>query len=260
MTPEVAQTTPPVTVASIDARRARQSGLLAAFVGVSFAAHVAVVLAWFIANAVHAKPALDLDEAIVKTRLVKLGKERPPDWLPRIDAAPAPPPPSKKSKPQDDKRVEEKPAQDAKEKPSTKDILKSFEDKNRSVTDIIKDRIGEQTDEGKADGDKDGTALTGEIKKTYFSSIIAAITRNMEISNTITDEERIRLHAVLQIKIDADGTVLEAKIGKSSGSTVFDNDVLSAAKRSSPLPAPPPPVKDMVAGGVGINFCPVHCS
>ncbi len=258
---EVPGTLPPTSVASLESRRARQRRLLLVFCGLSLGLHIGLVAGWIFAPS-RAKPAVDLDQAIVKTRLVKLGKERPPDWLPRIDAAPPPPPKHKRAKPQDEKKKPDQEKPDAKDKPTAADILKDFEKKNeeKSVTDIIKDRIGEATDEGKKDGDKDGSALDGEIKKTYFTSLIAHIRRHMEVSNTITDEERIRLKATLSIKVGADGEVLDAKIAKSSGNSIFDNDVITAAKRSSPVPAPPPPVRDLVEAGVGINFCPVSCN
>ena len=255
-------TLPPSTTASLGDRRARQRKLLLTFCGLSLGLHLGLVAGWLFFPE-HSKPAIDLDEAIVKTRLVKLGKERPPDWLPRIDAMKAPPPPAKKKEPTPQKEpTPEKPQKEADKKASAQDVLDKFkeENKDRNVSDIIKKRIGQELDEGQKDGDRDGDALTGELKKTYYATLIAHIRRHMEVSSTITDDERVRLKATIEVKVGADGEITETHISSSSGSTVFDNDVLTAAKRSSPVPAPPPPVRDIVGHGVTINFCPVQCS
>src|SRR5439155_7144902 len=122
-----------------------------------------LVIGWLVMPA-PSKPAINLDEQIVKTRLVKLGKERPPDWLPRIDAAPPPKTANKKAAPTPIKD-EPKPQPDSTKKPSAADVLKNLEKDSESPADIIKKRLGKATDEGQKDGDRDGTALTGELKK-----------------------------------------------------------------------------------------------
>jgi hypothetical protein len=41
---------------------------------------------------------------------------------------------------------------------------------------------------------------------------------------------------------------------------VFDTDVVTAARRSAPLPAPPAQVRAQVERGIALQFCPVSCS
>ncbi|HEY4221656.1 MAG TPA: energy transducer TonB [Myxococcota bacterium] len=251
-------TLPPTLTAGIGSRRARQRKLLLAFIALSVGLHLGLVAGWLLVNLIgDSKPTIDLDEASVKTRLVKLGKERPPDWLPRIDAAPAPPPPTKKHAPTKEKPVDDKPTPEAKDKPkSVEEALKNFDQKSESVSDIIKNRIGQPTDEGAKDGDKEGDALNGRLKAEYFDRVGATIRKKLDIASTISDEECLRLVAVLALKIDGDGTVTDAHVQKSSGSDRFDNDVITAAKRASPVPAPPPQMKDVAAAGFAFN---VHC-
>jgi TonB family protein len=250
----------PTVTSSLAERRARQYRMFLVFCGVSLALHLFAFAAyafWPQSN----KPAIDLDDAIVKTRLVKLGKTRDEKLLPRLPTAPAPPAADKKAPPKPD-AAEDKPSPDSSKKPMTAAELleKMKQEEKRDVSDLIKQRVGEQTDEGKEDGDKDGVDLTGEIKATYFARVAAHIRKNMEVSSVITDEERVKLRAELAIKINDDGSVAEAKIQKTSGSNVFDNDVVTAAKRSSPLPAPPPQVQALVQKGIALQFCPVSCS
>ncbi|WP_266035803.1 energy transducer TonB [Brucella intermedia] len=44
----------------------------------------------------------------------------------------------------------------------------------------------------------------------------------------------------LQIVVDPSGNILSAKLAASSGNPKLDQLALEAAKRASPLPAPPP--------------------
>lgn len=255
------ETLPPTRTASLAERRAAQRKLLLVFCGLSLGAHLGLALGWIFFPA-PSRPALNLDDAIVKTRLVKLGKPRDEKLLPRLPTSP-PPPAADKKAPPTDTPTPEKQDPNASKQPSAADILEKFSQENAKPTDvkdIIRDRIGDPTDEGQLDGDKDGDALKGELQKTYFMTVIAHIRRNLELSATLTDEERIRLKATLFVQVGPDGEVLEARIQSSSGSGVFDNDVLGAAKRSSPFPAPPPLVRDLVGQGVGFNVCPVSCS
>jgi TonB family protein len=258
-TPPSSQTVPPSVTSSLRERHGRQTRLLVVFSLVSLILHLGAFAAY--AFWPHgSKPAVNLDDAIVKTRLVKLGKQRDEKLLPRLPTAPAPPSADKKAPPtlETDKS---NPQPDSSKKPTAAEILEKLKDdqKPSDVRDLIKQRIGEATDEGKEDGDKDGVDLDGEIKATYFARVAAHIQKHMEVSSVITDEERVRLRAVLSMQIGDDGALDALKVQASSGSTVFDNDVLSAARRSSPVPAPPPPVRALANSGIALNFCPVSC-
>lgn len=235
--------------------------MLWGFCALSLGIHLGLAAGWlFFPSA--PKPALDLDQAIVKTRLVKLGKPRDEKLLPRI-AASQPPPDSKKTAPPTDAPTPEKQDPNSKKQPSAADILNQFNKDNAKppdVNDIIRDRIGEPDDEGQKDGDRDGVALTGEITDAYFARVSAAVQRNHQISTTITDEERVRLKAVIALKVDAEGNVIDARIQQSSGNDVYDNGALAAAKRASPVPAPPPQVRPLAERGFALNVCPQSCS
>lgn len=258
--PAPSSTVPPSVAASLQWRHAHQQRLLAVFLFVSLVIHTGALAAYAFWPAPH-KPALNLDDAIVKTRLVRLGKTRDEKLLPRLPTSP-PPPSSDQRAPPTDKPAPDKPAPDSSKKASANDILDKFEKANAKPTDVrdlIRDRIGEQTDEGREDGDQEGTDLTGEIKATWFTRVALAVQKNLEVSSTLSDEERVRLRCELALKLDDEGNLVDVKIQKSSGNATFDNDVLAAAKRSSPLPAPPPPVQTLAASGFAFNVCPSRC-
>ncbi len=251
----------PSRLSSLKDRRARQARNLWLTIGVSTALHLFFVAGYAFWPGAK-KPTIDLDQAVVKARLVKLGKPRDEKMLPRIPTAPPPTPVEKKAAPTitpptaPDKETIEP------EKKSASDILNKFKNENvkpKDLNDLIKDKIGEQDDEGQEFGDKEGTALDGEITDSYFARVTARIQTQMEVSSVLTDEERVRLKAVLCLKIGDSGDVTDITV-KTSGSAVFDSDVTAAARKASPVPAPPPPARDRSAEGVCFNFCPAKCN
>lgn len=260
-TSSLSATTPPRQVVSMQQRRAQQSRMFTATIVISLFIHLFAFAAWAFFPSPK-KPMINLDEASVKARLVKLGKPRDEKLLPRLPTAPAPTPVEKKAPPTLEPPTKPEKESIEPEKKSAADILNQFKSENqkpKDINDIIKDRIGEDEDEGQADGDKDGTALDGEVTDSYFARVTARIQKSMEVSSVLTDEERVRLKAVLCLKIDDDGALSDIQV-KTSGSSVFDSDVRSAASRASPVPAPPPPARKRAEDGVCFNFCPVRCN
>lgn len=240
----------------------RQARLLRVAVAVSVVAHIGIFGAWVVWPG-SSKGRVDLDEAIIKTRLVKLGKPRDEKLLPRLPTSPPPPPTESKPRPEVEppKTPDTLPQPTPESKPSAADILNRFKsqtDTRRDLKDLIKDRIGEPTDEGRPDGDADGSALDGEITASYFARVQARIQNAMKVSSVLTDEEQVRLRAVLCLKIGEDGTVSNVTV-KTSGSQIYDADVAAAARRASPVPAPPPPARKQAGEGVCFNACPKSC-
>ncbi|MDP2341384.1 MAG: TonB C-terminal domain-containing protein [Deltaproteobacteria bacterium] len=256
-----AGTIPPSRMASMAGRRSSQQRSLSITIGVSLFIHLFAFAAWALFPTGQESKPINLDEAVVKARLVKLGKPRDPTLLPRLPTAPPPAPADKKAPPviappdaPDKEKIEP-------DKKSASDILDKFKTDNqkpRDLNDLIRDSVGDD-DEGQEFGDKEGTALDGEVTDSYFARVTARIIKAMEVSSVLGDDERVRLKAVLCLKIDDAGAVSDIKV-KSSGSTVFDSDVTAAAARSSPVPAPPPPARARAAEGVCFNVCPVSCN
>ena len=239
----------------------KQARLLRIAMVVSVVAHV-VLFGAYIAWPDSHTARVDLDEAIIKTRLVKLGKPRDEKLLPRMPTAP-PPPTDTKPQPtiEPPKETDTTPKPETDTKPSAADILNKFKtesDKSKDLSNVIKDRLGEPTDEGRPDGDAEGSALDGEVTASYFARVQARIQNAMEVSSVLTEEEQVRLRAVLCLKIGEDGTVSDVTV-QSSGSPIYDADVVSAARRASPVPAPPPPARRQAGEGVCFNACPKSC-
>jgi TonB family protein len=241
----------------------RQSQLLRIAVVVSVVAHVGIFGAWVVWPS-SKKPSVELDEAVIKTRLVKLGKPRDEKLLPRLPTSPPPPPPTE-STPQPvvepPKTPDSRPEPAPETKRSAADILHALKqqaDTPKNLKDVIKDRIGEPTDEGRTDGDVDGRAIDGEVTASYFARVQARIQDAMKVSSVLTDDELVRLRAVLCLKIDEQGVVSDVTV-KTSGSQIYDADVVAAARRASPVPAPPLPARKQAGQGVCFNACPKSC-
>ena len=233
---------------------------LSALIVVSMLMHASGIAAYVFVD-MHRPPVINLDNT-VRTHLVKLGKQRDEKLLPRLEASPPPMPAESKAPiPVQAEPTKAEPAPAAVHKRSAADILEKFEQKNepRDVNDLIKKRIGEPTDQGHEQGDAAGTDLTGDLQKTYAARLIAHIRARMRLSDTLADEERVRLQATISVRIGSDGNVIDVRIADSSGSPVYDNDVIDAVKRSEPVPAPPIQLRAQFSSGVKISFCPSTC-
>ncbi len=248
------------------ASRAGQNRILMIFIGTSLALHVAFVVVVAVTLSWGKKP--PAPPPAIKTRLVKLGKQRDEKLLPRIEKK-APPPPSKKSPPdvQKDKKTKEptpKKEPDKEPTPSAMDVLNKFKEKHAdeqdqpSLSDLIAERT-KTTDEGHEQGSKIGTEVSGRLRATYNDEILAKMQSNLEVPNTLSDEERVRLKARVFLRIDGDGSLLSSKVTRKSGNPTFDNAVLATVKKSAPFSAPPLTERDFYRNGVSVNLCPSSC-
>jgi TonB family protein len=246
------------------ARTARQNRLFAIFGAVSLVAHVAAVTTYAILS-LSSAPAVKLEDNVIKTRLVKLGKQRDDKLLPRLDGA-APPPPTNAKKapdvkePPKDKAPEQKPTPDS--KPSASDILQKFaKDSAKPTLDsLIDERMGEPLDEGHEDGNKLGTDITGRLKADYNDFVKAKVQQEYSLPTTLTDDDVIRLQSFVLLKIGADGELLDVGLSPPSGNSAFDGAVIAAAKKAGPFPPPPLQLRDFYANGIRFRMCPRLCT
>ena len=124
------------------------------------------------------------------------------------------------------------------------------------------DQTGDKPEEakGREDGSDQGTLSQGELtslQNSYLSQVGQAIRAdgNYKISDTISAQERIRLKAVLFLRIGANGKLLDVRLDESSGHDQFDRDIVSAA-RSAQYPPPPATIKARIAAGIRGTFRP----
>ena len=204
-------------------------------------------------------------KAMLVTKLVRLGVERPKEQLPRLDTAPPPPPPPPPPAavpqaapapppptpaPPKSNPAPAPPSNSAPSPLSAKDRIKEM-----SRTKSALDRLKQQVD-GRADGSVDGDSDVAVEGDRYTTLLTKCLERNYAILGK--DAARVAgLSVDVVIKIGSDGTILSWKIEQGSGVASFDQDTLRAVQGCRKIEAPPAALRDRVRReGVEVNFKP----
>ncbi len=226
--------------------------------GLSLALHAVLVLALVFTGG--DAPAQPLQHAIV-AELVTKGEEQKKKELPRRVR-------TKKKRRGKERARQTKKLNKATQK-SADEALKRIEEMSvGEEADEALARLGKQDQtgdkpkdaKGKKSGSNQGTLSQGELtelQNNYLSQVGQAIKAdgNYKISDTISAAERIRLAAVLFIRIGKQGQLLEVRLETRSGHDQFDRDIISAA-RSARYPAPPKDIAARLAVGIRGTFRP----
>jgi TonB family protein len=218
----------------------------------------------------HMTPPRTVVEKPIVAKLVRLGKPRDEQMLPRLPtAAPAPQPPPSKA-------VEV--ASDAPAKPSApvpakaekavetapKDRISEALERQKRLMDAL-DRLGPTTPgptgktkeplPGQLDGDVNGNAERAEEGDRYLALVQEEVRKNFVLPTTISEKERIRLSCRINIRIASDGRIADSKIEVSSGNEQFDRAVEAGIQKTK-LPAPPKGFLSRYPGGITLDFKP----
>ena len=190
-------------------------------------------------GALTARPMLDLDQKPIRATLVRLGTPREEKLLPRIEELP--PPPKEQAPPP-------APAPSALPAPPTAPAAAKTKAPGQKTGDERQKLLGafDQLSKSKrppetsgaADGDLSGDAAEAEGER-YYGQLSVQVKRFYDVSETIPDQERVRLVAQVALFIDPSGQLARFRLVKPSGNDLFDSAVLAAVKRAAPF-APPP--------------------
>lgn len=198
--------------------------------------------------ALHAKP-----QSAIVTKLVRLGKERPPDWLPRKPSAP--PPPTDAPVPIDVKGAATKPTEHL---PTAKDRVKQLS-QTSSALDRLKHQTAPEDPEGSAQGVVGGevSSLAQAIEgNRYVTEIVSCLKQNYAIEGVSPDTVKNRTALVL-IRVERDGTFIESKVERTSGVPAFDRAVERALSLCGRVSPPPAGMRDQVRNdGIEVEFQP----
>lgn len=237
-----------MTTAPYQSLLSNRPSSMGTFMLVSVGAHAAVVALMMVLSWLYETPRVDLDQKPITASLVRQGKKRDEQLLPRKEPE-APPPPAEAKVPIPTPNVKPEP------KPKvTSD--KPQPNAKKSLFDALNKTAKPEELEGEENGDPNGDSAKQEGEK-YFGVISGAVRRNYDVSNTIPESERIRLTADVLIRLDAAGNLLEVKLTHSSGNDVFDGAVLGAIKKTAPFGPPPVHLKDTLKNkGVPLRFKP----
>jgi TonB family protein len=194
----------------------------------------------------------------VVAKLVRLGKPRPKELLPRIvEPAPAAAPLPAAVKvtenveaapiPKKDKEEPKKPEPPKKDDPAA---MKKASDRARLLAQQAEEAEGDPTGSAKGDAAR---AAAGDRYITEVNDVIKGEWRTPK--GMISDAELKGLTAVVRIRIATNGRVTSAKITRSSGNRFFDDSITETFARVRKLPVPPPEIADSaVRSGFEIEF------
>lgn len=211
-------------------------------VAASAVVHAGLLLAAALARPA---PAIDLAQKPIMAKLVRLGEERPREWLPRNEASPPPPTaPATVPIPGAAPRAPDARAPG----PERQDRLSSVLDRMR------RDKaLGERSRFGSPSGSPLGESSEGE-GDSYLALVQQALHSNYRVPATLSEEERQRLLAVVVLNIQPDGRISGFRFEKKSGRPEFD-EALERAVRQTRLPPPPPETRARYRDvGLGVRF------
>jgi colicin import membrane protein len=237
---------------------------LGRYLAISLLLHVAGVGAVLVLAPFLHGPTLNLDQKPITASLVRLGKPRDQKLLPRKEEPPQPtqevksaaPAPAEPPKPvasvPDVKPIEARPqpkVSGQKQGESRKSALFGAFDKFK------KPKPDEEL-EGQENGDPNGDAAKAEGDQ-YWALISAQIKRNYDVSQTISEQERLHLKAQVALYIGRRGEVTRVSLVKTSGNDLFDAAVVGAVRKASPFSPPPDGLRDSLQKtGVVLEFYP----
>ncbi len=206
--------------------------------------HVLVVVGLVIATT-GTSYSSDRVETVITTRLVRLGKQRPKELLPR---KPRPPPPA----PKRSVVIEGAETEPAKPQP------KRTNDRNRltSALDRMK-KYSDEEPEGLEDGSPDGTVsdLTKAlIGNKYGTEIATCIGKHYNMEG-IAPGRVAGKTATVFVRVAADGRFADFKLEQGSGEKRADRAVERAIKRCGKVSPPPAEIRDQVVrDGIEVVF------
>jgi protein TonB len=187
-------------------------------------------------------------EHVKITALLKKGKERRKDWLPRKEPAAAPAPPKTARPPKDAKKTTSKSHKSSSRVDYSKDM-------GSALKSLAVEGAKEDEGEGSPDGVDEGTALIAEKGNEYMTKVYSAVKGQYSVPEIITERERQFLNATVVITINARGQIKNLTFEKRSGNQVFDSAIENAIRRAAPFPPPPPELVDKYSSeGIGIDF------
>ena len=235
------------------------------YVLVSIGLHAAVVIAAILWGMFGGSAPMDLDQKPIKASLVRLGKPRDQKLLPRKEELP--PPPKQVEGPKPDPVAPKPPEKSAvavpipgvkpetKPAPSKQAGEKTGNERRNALFSAFGKASAKPEDlEGAEDGDPFGDSAVQEGER-YYGAVTAQVRRYYDVSQTISEQERMFLKAEVFFRVDRRGSLMEVKLSKPSGNTLFDSAVVAAVKKAAPFAPPPEHLRDTLEDeGVILEF------
>ncbi|MBI2372590.1 MAG: hypothetical protein HYV07_01195 [Deltaproteobacteria bacterium] len=192
-------------------------------------------------------------------QLVKLGKKRDPELLPRLVEPPPPPPAPEgislaQKDPSKDRKADKKPEKKV-EKRELSSAAQRLLDAQPSAMERALAKV--ETDEGDPEGDVAGTTTDpAQAAAGYQKALIIAIRREYVLPEAIPPSQRSLLRARVWLVIAPSGAITEFKFTESHPNTLFTG-ALEKLLQTVKLPSPPSEIAQTVGkDGVELVFRP----
>lgn len=202
-------------------------------------------------------PELEYGQKPLVAKLVRLGEKKPESFLPRKEAeapppAPAPSPPAPAVAPSTKSALTAPKAKSAPAAPVNG--AAGGDPLARVMSRLQRDKAAEAPRWGDPTGDPTGDASEAGEGDRYLALAVRALQENYRIPATISERDRLHLHATVVLFVEPNGTIRDFRFEKRSGNDSFDA-ALERAIRATRLPPPPTPMKDPYRRvGLGVNF------
>lgn len=232
--------------------RVRPLGRGTFFGGVLATLAIHLGLAYVIWHASKAEPPPAGEHEVMITKMIKFGKPREKFWLPRITE----PPPPKVTEPtiKVSENLDAKPAvkEEKKEKPKDEKLSKSVQDVLNRRRAMLQNADPDTT--GDLSGDRNSDANETQQGDPYATEIYNAIRKNWNVPTGLSLGDALNLEAQITVRISEDGTLLEPRLKKSSGSGLYDDACLQAVQTTHRVPPPPPAKRAYWRRGLTLLF------
>ncbi|MEZ4270714.1 MAG: TonB family protein [Myxococcota bacterium] len=231
-------------------------GLRRLFV-VSAVLHLLIGLLLFFGGDIlsHASPERPLN--VMTTKLVKLGKKRDENMLPRIEEAPPPPPPKVAPTPMTAPTA--KVPAPKQPPPSTETSANNRLKQLSTLSNALKRARQTAESEGDPEGDPDGEvsqAHLAMIGNKYTTEIYKCAKRNWRIEG-LSQARVKKLQTVLTMRVQADGRFTDIRVSESSGNAIFDAAAERALQRCGKVSPPPEVLRERVGtDGIVLGISP----
>ena len=250
----------------------RQREAFFRILGASVVLHLGAVMLFFVIADAHSKPE---PKNIIATKLVRLGKERPKDMLPRLPKQAPPPaatakpqpkpakekpvpptPPKPKPEPKTSKKATPKPVP---QKPKAEAASTSKPSVSNALSRLksLTSSKGDEEPEGVSDGSVLGEAAKRVIGNRYVGEVYTSIKAAYALEGIDPQSPALAgKTVVIAVWISRRGKVQRTKVLQPSGVEAFDRSVEKTLKRVRAVPAPPKEIWELVADGIEIEFSP----
>jgi len=198
----------------------------------------------------------------IPARLVRLGKPPDPNAMPQrvVPALPTAPPDSVAvSKEENPPPPKEKPAKDKRQTDALDDEkLRKVFNRARAFGEITDDYMPEGSPDGVPEGEvtDPSQAQLGDI---YATKLYRLFKDRWVVPTLISEKDLDDLKCSILIQLDADLSIHNYRVHRSSGNRLFDDSVLNAIKRINDevrrLPEPPAPLAPVLfSAGLVLRF------